>query len=598
MLFMISLYTSLVIFGLGLLYKISTWFRHSFDSSQREYSFSERFTKVFKAVFLTFLSPKILTLLKIFVLDVLFQRRILSESYLRWIMHMCIYTGFMLLLFMHAFESFITSALFSDYSSTLNPFLFLRSLFGIIVIAGLGISIYRRHWLKTPRLMTNTMDRYVVIMLAIIMISGFLLEATKIISYSSYQTMVEDYADFDDDESLKALESYWVEDFGIVSSESKRPFDADILSEGRELHEMNCAYCHSRPQWAFLSYGLSVTMRPVAVGLDKMNIPDLLWYIHFLACFIGLAYLPFSRMFHVFTSPLSLLVNAVIDGEESDPAVIATKQMIELDACTHCGTCSTQCLMGFIFYEIGNKNILPSEKLASVKKLSSGSELSRDDVQCIQEGLYLCTNCTRCTLVCPAGINLQDIWFNAREAFLEKGYPEIYAISQLSSYRGLKRDCVDTANYQRPLESAVASINKEFKLFDSPDTPIDSDSLDKPFCKSLGFTAQSSTFNKCYACTTCTSSCPVVNNYENPGEILGMVPHQIIHAAVLGAPDMIYRSKMLWNCLGCYECQDACPQGVRVTDVFYELKNRAVMQIKKIPEDLDKVFTNNQLDMD
>jgi heterodisulfide reductase subunit C len=285
-------------------------------------------------------------------------------------------------------------------------------------------------------------------------------------------------------------------------------------------------------------------------------------------------------MFHVFASPLSLLINAAAGGVKSDPAVIMTRQMIELDACTHCGTCSAQCLMGFTFYEIANRNILPSEKLASAKKLSAGSNLSENDIKNIQEGLYLCTNCTRCTLVCPAGINLQEIWFNVREAFLEKGYPEIYALSQLSAYRGLKRDIINPEKYLNPLENAFDAVKKEYKLFEKPHIPIDSDILDKPFCKSLSITAQSSTFSKCYACTTCTSSCPVVNNYDNPVEILGMVPHQIIHAAVLGAPDMIYRSKMLWNCLGCYECQDACPQGVRVTDVFYELKTRAVTQLK------------------
>jgi len=72
----------------------------------------------------------------------------------------------------------------------------------------------------------------------------------------------------------------------------------------------------------------------------------------------------------------------------------------------------------------------------------------------------------------------------------------------------------------------------------------------------------------------------MVSNYENALETLGLVPHQIIRAAVLGLPDPAFRSKMLWTCLGCYQCQDACPQGVRVTDVFYELKNMAIRRIK------------------
>ena len=37
-------------------------------------------------------------------------------------------------------------------------------------------------------------------------------------------------------------------------------------------------------------------------------------------------------------------------------------------------------------------------------------------------------------------------------------------------------------------------------------------------------------------------------------------------------------SSMLWDCLGCYQCQELCPQGVGLTDVLYELKNVAIAQ--------------------
>jgi len=37
---------------------------------------------------------------------------------------------------------------------------------------------------------------------------------------------------------------------------------------------------------------------------------------------------------------------------------------------------------------------------------------------------------------------------------------------------------------------------------------------------------------------------------------------------------------MLWSCLGCYQCQEACPQGVRVTDVLYQIKNMAMERLK------------------
>ena len=73
----------------------------------------------------------------------------------------------------------------------------------------------------------------------------------------------------------------------------------------------------------------------------------------------------------------------------------------------------------------------------------------------------------------------------------------------------------------------------------------------------------------------------MVKNYDDPRETLGLEPHQIIHATILGFGDLIFGSKMLWTCLGCYQCQENCPQEVRVTDVFYELKNLAVHEFRE-----------------
>jgi heterodisulfide reductase subunit C len=97
----------------------------------------------------------------------------------------------------------------------------------------------------------------------------------------------------------------------------------------------------------------------------------------------------------------------------------------------------------------------------------------------------------------------------------------------------------------------------------------------------LGLSPQSNTFSYCFNCKTCSLSCPVVKNFDDPRHILGLEPHQIIHATVLGLGDLIFSSKMLWTCLGCYQCQENCPQEVRVTDVFYELKNLAVQEFRE-----------------
>ncbi len=577
----VSLYISLVIFLIALIYKVSTWFRYKIGTGAAEISTSARFFSAIKGIISTIFSIKILSLLKAFVLDVLLQSRILKEDFLRWIMHIFIYGGFMLLLLMHALDKYITVALWKNYYPTINPFMFLRDLFGALVIVGVLIAVYRRFILKVPRLFSNAMDIYAIIIVAVIMLSGIFLEATKMVAYSDYKRMVDEYSGLSDPQELKSLEAYWVKEFGVVSPNATGPFDEKVLQKGKELHESSCESCHARPQWAFTGYGAARILSPIGLGIDRARLPGVLWYVHILACFVGLAYLPFSKMFHIFASSVSLLANGVIGKEKLSPANRATLQAMELDACMHCGTCSLRCSVIMAFEELMNRNIFPSEKMASLKALASGKALSPEELRRIQEGVYLCSNCYRCTVVCPAGINLQDLWFSARETLLRRGYPEFLVLSPLSFYRGLMKEETVLKDYEKPLMQAREAIAAQCDLMMKKEKVVPLTSANKTLQSGLNLSAQAKTFSACFGCQTCTIVCPVVGNYENPQEALGLLPHQIMHAAGLGLRDLAFGSNMIWDCLTCYQCQEQCPQGVHVTDVLYELKNLAVKQVRE-----------------
>jgi heterodisulfide reductase subunit C/nitrate reductase gamma subunit len=574
----VTFYIAFFLFIGGMVYKIASWFRLKIGHESKNISTSRRITSTLRGIFLTLFSRKILTLLRVFVLDVLLQRRILKEDFYRWMMHITIFGGFTGLLLMHALGDTLTSAVFPDYYSTLNPFMFLRDFFGAVVILGVVMAIHRRFIRRTPRLVTNVMDHYAILIVAVIMISGIVLEGTKIVSYGTYGQMVDDYAGLEDEQEIRSLEAYWVKHFGVVSPRLKEPFDAATLEQGAELHEMSCVECHSRPQWAFTGYGVSRIIRPVALWMDTVGMDGILHYVHILGCFVALAYLPFSKMFHIFASPVSLLVNAVSEEGKSDPATTATRQAMELDACTHCGACTLRCSVGVAFEEIGNTNILPSEKIASIKTLASGKRLSQEKLRIIQEGVWLCTNCYRCTVACPAGINLQDLWFTVREQLLENGYPEYLSLSPLSFYRGLMRGEIEEGEYNKPMTQARESIVSVCGLVNKQDV-LTLTPTDKDLHTGLSLSAQAKTFSGCFGCETCTTVCPVVSNYENPKESLGLLPHQIMHACGLGIRDLAFGSNMLWDCITCYQCQEQCPQGVAVTDIMYELKNLAVAHV-------------------
>lgn len=77
---------------------------------------------------------------------------------------------------------------------------------------------------------------------------------------------------------------------------------------------------------------------------------------------------------------------------------------------------------------------------------------------------------------------------------------------------------------------------------------------------------------KCFACGTCTASCPVreVDERYNPRLIIRMV--------TLGMKEEVLQSDFIWLCSTCYTCSERCPQGVHLTDIMRALKNIAVKE--------------------
>jgi len=94
--------------------------------------------------------------------------------------------------------------------------------------------------------------------------------------------------------------------------------------------------------------------------------------------------------------------------------------------------------------------------------------------------------------------------------------------------------------------------------------------LDPTFPEEIAAEPGGERIRRCFACGTCTASCPVreVTDRYNP--------RRIIHMAVLGFREAVLSSDFVWLCSTCYACQERCPQDVRITDLMHAIKNVAV----------------------
>jgi heterodisulfide reductase subunit C len=124
-----------------------------------------------------------------------------------------------------------------------------------------------------------------------------------------------------------------------------------------------------------------------------------------------------------------------------------------------------------------------------------------------------------------------------------------------------------------PIEKAAEKIAGQSAEFLKSETAIP---LNVEADESRQFAPGGNTFSHCFSCQSCTTVCPVVGNYEEPEQVLGLLPHQIMCSLGLGLTEMASAAKMIWDCLTCYQCQENCPQQVDVCDLLYQLKNVAV----------------------
>lgn len=132
------------------------------------------------------------SILETFVLDILFQRRILRRSPLRWFMHFTIFFGWMALFALslamflvemihmiseeigvHALPEFMNPEYFRELLAVPND------IFSYILLTGIIIAIYRRLFVAKVRESTIAYDSILLIGLTIITISGFVADGIR-----------------------------------------------------------------------------------------------------------------------------------------------------------------------------------------------------------------------------------------------------------------------------------------------------------------------------------------------------------------------------------------------------------------------------------
>lgn len=120
------------------------------------------------------------------------------------------------------------------------------------------------------------------------------------------------------------------------------------------------------------------------------------------------------------------------------------------------------------------------------------------------------------------------------------------------------------------------------------------ETLDHHFLEEIKTASHSEALARCIQCGTCSSSCP-------SAEYMDYSPRKIIAMVKTGFRDEVMKSFTPWLCASCYTCQVRCPSNIKITDVMYAVKRKAIAEnvypsrfsIPVMDKEMHRILTKN-----
>ena len=146
------------------------------------------------------------------------------------------------------------------------------------------------------RLTTRWVDIYALVVLALIALSGFFLEATKIVSHERYEEMVAGFSSVSDEQEAEALRAYWAKEYAVVFPKTPM-LGRRFLSQRARGSCQQLRLLSLQTTAAFVSYGLAKAITPAAFTLSQKGIQGVPSLFSFLGLFSRPGFIAFHQIF-------------------------------------------------------------------------------------------------------------------------------------------------------------------------------------------------------------------------------------------------------------------------------------------------------------
>lgn len=341
--------------------------------------------------------------LKSLFFDGIFHKRILQERYPGYL-HLFIFVGFLLPLAVIIF----TQVMFSLPGIPAQILSVLLDLVGLLAIISIVLFLFRRFVTRPSRLDNRPEDLVVLLLILAILLTGMLLESLKL----------------------------------------------NVI--GREVSV-----------WAPIGHVFSHLIQLSGIHIQTQSLlAKIVFRIHFFLVLGTIAYIPFSKMFHIISSPMNMFFRSFkikgelsfIDLEDENRETFGVakieeftwKQLMDLDACTRCGRCQDHCPAFLTEKPLSPKKFIQDLKnhmhtrapqvlqsRADGKPVESQVELMDGGV-IEKDSLWACTTCRSCMDHCPVYVEHIDKIIDMRryQVLVASQFPE----ELVAAFKGLERN--------------------------------------------------------------------------------------------------------------------------------------------------------------
>jgi Fe-S oxidoreductase/nitrate reductase gamma subunit len=202
-----------------------------------------------------------------------------------------------------------------------------------------------------------------------------------------------------------------------------------FMVEGFRLRAQTLAWHEPSPvgQWIAAVSGLSVEGALFAHRIS--------WWIHALSSLLLIGYFPFSKFIHVLAAPFNVTLEGMrfnsfltLEEREALKSDFSFRELLMMDACTQCNRCTVVCPSSIAKEPLSPRKVIDEAGRFARKKYGFGllprraGSVEPAKANAVQgDPVWYCTTCSHCQRECPSAISPMEIIREIRTARIEGG---------------------------------------------------------------------------------------------------------------------------------------------------------------------------------